>query len=267
MISIFYIGLDRFSQLTQANHQRLFDELAKIAPINIHKFLQPGFSRAECPVTGGVGTAGGLQTWDFMKAVQQVNGDIVIKLRSDVWFCESAYQHVIDEVRAIMSNQYDVAYIGANAQANYDRPFVKWSAPEHKKVPDFVIVARRSAVMDIDRVTKHLAEAGDVANGNKTFKIITKDLSRSVCINNYTFLIRDARTPLDDWNIGLEFYKSYAHGGEAATHWVYTVARKKSYVKSIAIIYVGADRFNDIGMPNHQPLIDRINQNSPDKNL
>ena len=258
MISVFYIGLDRFSSLTRANHQRLFDELNKIAPTQIHNFLQPNFSRQDCPITGTVGAAGGLQTWDFMKAVQMVDGDIVIKLRTDVWFCDSAYQHVIDEVKSIMSGETDVAYIGANAQSNYDKPFVKWRAPEHKKVPDFVIVAKRSEVMEIDRVSKHLAEAGDVANGNKTFKIITKDLNRSVCVNNYTFLIRNDRTPLDDWNVGLDFYKSYAHGGEAATHWVYSVARKKSFVKNAAIVYVGADRFNEIGLPNHESIIKKI---------
>ena len=265
MIAIFYIGLDRFSAQTKANHQELFDRLAKIAPIQVYHFLQPEFSREDCPVSGGVGSAGGLQTWDFMKAVQQVKGDIVIKLRTDVWFCSNTCDNVVEEVKSIIAGDHDVTYMGANSKDNYQTPYVRWPAPQHKKVPDFVIIARREAVLDIDRVTDHLANAGDVANGNKTFKIITKDLSRSYCVNNYVFLIRDELTPLDDWNIGLKFYQSYAYGGAALANWVRTMHRSKNKINSIAIVYVGADRFPEIGLPNHEPLIEEIRKLLPTK--
>ena len=265
MIAIFYIGLDRFSDLTRQNHQKLIDAIQTIGPVRVYEFLQPKFDRSQCPVTGSVGAAGGLQTWDFMKAVQLVQEPIVIKLRTDVWFSESSIPLVIEELKAVLQGHQDVSYMGANAQDNFQTSCVKWHTPVHKKVPDFVIIARREKVMDIDRVSNHLAQAGDVANGNKTFKIITANLESSWCVNCYIFLIRNQFTKLDDWNVGFEFYKSYAHGGPAVTWWASQLPRPNSTPKNLAIFYIGADRFPEVGYENHKNLISQISQLIPTK--
>jgi hypothetical protein len=216
MLDVFYIGLDRFRDRTRENHAWMLDQLSsRFGQITTHDFLQPKFDRSDCPVGGTVGSAGGLQVWDFMKAVQKLSAPCVMKLRTDVWFAHSSLAPVARAVERCLSDAKDVVYLGANVKQGLDDPDDNRPADHHKKVPDFVVVARRSAVLDIDRVRAHLAAAGDVASGNRVFKIITPDLSRSETTWCRIFLVRRANTFARDWNIACDFVRSYPEANRA----------------------------------------------------
>ena len=264
MIAIFYTGLDRFSDQTRDNHNKVIAAIREIGPTKVYNFLQPTFDRSDCPVLGGVGSAGGLQCWDFMKAAQQLTETIIIKFRTDLWFTESSIEALINEIKSIINNEYDVSYLGANAAYNFENPLIKYHATTYKKIPDFVIVARRDAVLDIDRVRQHLKDAGDVANGNKVFKIITPTLARSYCVNCYIFLVRASTTELNDHDMGVAFYSDYPNGGAAAKHWRLQKPRPKEKVNhNIALIYIGAPRFETNGRKNHENLINKMRELAP----
>lgn len=210
MLDVFYIGENRFRDRTQENHAWMLAQLeSRFGRISTHDFLQPGFDRSDCPVTGDAGSAGGLQVWDFMKVAQKLSAACIMKLRTDVWFSRSSLTPVSRAIERCISGATDVSYLGANVKQGLENPDDNKPAYHEKKVPDFVIVARRSAVLDIDRVRSHLQAAKDVSSGNRVFKIITPDLTRSETTWCRILLVRRSNTFSRDWNIACDFVKSY----------------------------------------------------------
>lgn len=214
VLDVFYIGLERFTDRTQDNHAWVLDKVrSRFGNISLHRFLQPHFDRSDCPVAGDIGGAGGLQTWDFMKAAQRLTSPLIMKMRTDLWFAKSSLDPLLRGIDRCVSGQIDVAYLGSNVKQGFELSDDTHSAQHAKKVPDFVIIARRSAVLDIDRVRAHLLGAPhDVASGNRVFKIITANLQRSELSWCRIFLVRNQHTPLQDWHVAMEFVRGYPHG-------------------------------------------------------
>jgi hypothetical protein len=216
MIDIFYTGQNRFSDQTKHNHAWMIDQLrSRFGAVQVHDFLQPEFDRSDCPVPTQGRTSGGVQVWDFMKAAQKLMAPTIMKFRTDLWFCNSSADPVLRSVDRVLSGTVDVSYLGANVKHGFENRDSNVLAQHNKKVPDFVITAKRSAVMGIDRVRDRLSSATDVASGNRVFRIITDDLSRSEITWCHIFLVRDQDTPLTDWHMARDFVRSYASGSSA----------------------------------------------------
>jgi len=148
-----------------------------------------------------------------MKAAQQLSAEVIIKLRTDLWFARSSVDPLLRSIDRCVSGQVDVSYLGSNVKHGFELCDVNQSARHAKKVPDFVIVARRSAVLDIDRVRNHLLSAShDVASGNRVFKIVSANRERSELTWCHIFLVRNDQTALQDWHIALDFVRGYPHG-------------------------------------------------------
>ena len=260
MIGIFYTGLPRYREETRLNHDKLITRLQAIAPVQVYDFLQPGFPRDDLPCAGDVGSAGGIQVWDFMKAAQILTEPVIVKLRTDLWFCESSFEVVAREVESVLRGHNDVSYLGSNLKMNFDKEDIRYPANSHKKVPDFVVVARRDKVLEIDRVRDRLREHyNNVANGNKVFRIITPDMDSSVSVNCHIFLMRKALRNPTDYNVGLAFINDYPVGEEAWQYW----KTKRPGVNpmrnpTLAIVYTGQPRYPNVTKHNHRILIDRI---------
>jgi hypothetical protein len=234
----------------------------------VYNFLQPRFpSRADLPCAGDVGSAGGIQVWDFMKAAQQITEPVIVKFRTDLWFCESSIEVVAKEVENVVQGLNSVSYLGANIKMNFDKKYHRYHATEHKKVPDFVVVAKRECVLDIERVRERLKENyNNVASGNKVFKIITPNLDASYSVNCHIFLMRQSLKDPDDWRVGKEFISDYPYGDEAYQYWS-TQRPKPKLVNnlSLAIVYTGYPRYSTVTQKNHNQLIQRIQQIIPAK--
>jgi len=265
MISITYIGLPRYQRMTQDNHGRLINMLNEIAPVRIYNCLQPNFpSRHDLPCGGDVGSAGGLQVWDFFKAVQTVKEEIIIKLRTDVWFHETSYAIVVREVQKIINGDNDVCYLGANIKHNFDKQDLRYPAVNEKKVPDYVIIAKKSALRNIDEIRWRLHEhRNDVASGNKVFRIITDNLNRSVSVNCHIFLVRKEMRDPTDWKVGWAFITDFNNSEDAARYWQTQKVRVMNPDDTIALVYTGQPRFPDVTKQNHQILIDKIKEFVP----
>jgi hypothetical protein len=266
MIALFYIGFPKFQEETKANHEKLIARLSQIAPVQVYDFLQPHFqSRADLPCFGDFGSAGGIQVWDFMKAAQALKEPVIVKLRTDLWFCESSLEVVAREVESVLKGHNDVSYLGSNIKTNFDKKDYRYHATEHKKVPDFVVVARREAVLDIERVRERLTEHRDnVANGNKVYKIITPNLDLSYSVNCHIFLMRQALKDPDDWKVGKAFISDYPYGAEAFDYWR-TQRPTPTIPKdlSLAIVYTGQPRYTNVTQKNHNELIQKIQEIIP----
>ena len=231
MIGIVYTGLPRFQAETQENHNRLINRLLAIAPVQIHDCLQPHFDRSDLPCNGTVGAAGGIQVWDFMKAAQHMIEPIIIKFRTDLWFCESSIEVVAREVETVLNGDADVVYMGTNLKENFDKKDLRFWAAGQSNVPDYVVIARREKVLDIDRVRDSLTLHKDnVASGNKVFKIITPDLLRSYCVNCHIYLVREQLPDMNDWTVGWSFMASFAKIPEDAI--AYMIGIKPNYIET-----------------------------------
>lgn len=216
MLDIFYIGQDRFSAETRDNHTWALDEIQqRFGSVTVHRFLQPYFDRSDIPVDPLAGTNGGIQVWDFMKACQLLSAPVVMKWRTDNWFAKSSIEPLLRATERVMAAQVDVAYLGINAKSGLDAVDQVHATPCHKKVPDFVIIAQRSALRDIKDVRQDLADAREVKNGNRVFKIIAKDLARCETTWCRIFLVRDNLSELTDYTVAKDFVRRYK-GNESA---------------------------------------------------
>ena len=189
MIAVFYTGDVRHNQdIAQANHQLLIDRLSEIAPVNVYKFTRDDPDRGECPydpppdiddldVVYRRGQGGAVQVWDFMRGVQRTQEPIVIRLRTDLWFTDSSIAVVVNEVRALINNEYGIAYFGSdwvNDTIGAENLKLHVDINHDSNVQDFVVAARRDSLKSFDDVIEKLNEVipNKRRSGNKTFRYI-----------------------------------------------------------------------------------------------
>ena len=237
MIAVFYTGDVRHNQdIAAANHKLLIDRLRELGEVNVYRFTRDDTDRGECPydppldvddpdVVYRRGQGGAVQVWDFMRGVQRTQEPIVIRLRTDLWFAPSSIEVVVDEVRALIDNDYGIAYFGSdwvndtigaenlklNVDINYD-----------PHVQDFVVAARRDSLKSFEDVVKKLDEINPNKrrSGNKTFRFIVpyKQIGKNVqeqTVKTYrilcqVYLIRqDYREYPDDTLVCRDYIQSY----------------------------------------------------------
>lgn len=192
MIAVFYTGDVRHNQdIAQANHKLLIDRLTELAPVNVYRFTRDDPDRGSCPydpppdiadpdVVYRRGQGGAVQVWDFMRGVQRTQEPIVIRLRTDLWFTASSIAVIVNEVRALVNNEYGIVYFGSdwvNDTIGAENLKLAVNINYDPHVQDFVVAARRDSLKSFEDVIAHL----DVVNpnkrrsGNKTFRYIIPD--------------------------------------------------------------------------------------------
>lgn len=211
-IAVVYIGQRKFDKTSTANHQALIELLRTQHTVNIYDFTRPG------PSTDGPFTSsGGVQVWDFLQAVKSVDEDIIIKLRTDLWFTRNSMAVVASELNEIVNGNNDVAFMGVDFTNHYDKLHERSDAT-NKKVTDFAIISRRSSLDTEESVVTRL-NGPKHKSGNVMFKYILAPDARAVNISCQMYLLRkDYDTPTNwqiysDWTS--EYYKS-----ETAQQWV-----------------------------------------------
>ena len=185
-LAIFYTGDVRHNQeIAAINHKNLIARLTEICEVSVYRFTRDDPLRGHCPydeVDQGDtryrrGQGGAIQVWDFMRGVERTSEDIVIRLRTDLWFTKSSIDVLCDELKEIIAGNTDIAYFGSD--------WVNESAGElNKKLPfyvdhdaviqDFVIMARRDKLKTFDDVMSHMNQVvpNKRRSGNKTFRYI-----------------------------------------------------------------------------------------------
>ena len=115
-IAVVYIGQRKFDKTSTANHQVLVELLKTQHTIKVYDFTRPGPS-----TDGPFSSSGGVQVWDFLQAVKSVDEDIVIKLRTDLWFTRNSMSVVLSELNEIINGNTDVAFMGVDFTNHYDK--------------------------------------------------------------------------------------------------------------------------------------------------
>ena len=191
MIAVFYTGDVRHNQdIAAANHKLLIDRLRELGEVNVYRFTRDDPDRGQCPYDPPPrqadpdniyrrGFGGAVQVWDFMRGVERTTEDIVIRLRTDLWFTESSVKVICDEIQLLLNNETDVAYFGSDwlneavGMINLKLP-VNIHSDHH--VQDFVIAARRDGLKDFNTVITDigLLNPNKRRSGNKLFRYILK---------------------------------------------------------------------------------------------
>jgi hypothetical protein len=219
-IAVVYIGQQKFDTTSRTNHERLFELLRTKYEINVYNFTRPGPS-----TEGPFMSSGGVQVWDFLQALQQTQEDIVIKLRTDTWFTQSAMPVIMSELDAIVNNNNDVAFMGVDFTNHYDKIHERIDASTTKKVTDFVVIAKRSRVDTEESIITRL-NGPKHKSGNVMFKYILAPDARAVSVSCQMYLIRkDYDTP-DNWQVYSDWTSEY-YKSETAQQWV---ANNKKFI-------------------------------------
>ena len=218
-IAVVYIGQRKFDKTSTANHQTLIKLLITQHIVNVYDFTRPG------PSTDGPFTSsGGVQVWDFLQAVKSVDEDIIIKLRTDLWFTRNSMSVVLSELNEVVNGNNDVAFMGVDFTNHYDKLHERSDAT-NKKVTDFAIIARRSSLDTEESIVTRL-HGPKHKSGNVMFKYILAPDARAVNISCQMYLLRkDYDTP-DNWQIYSDWTSEY-YKSEAAQQWV---ANNKKFI-------------------------------------
>jgi len=211
-IAVVYIGQRKFDNTSTANHQALIELLKTRHAVNVYDFTRQG------PSTDGPFTSsGGVQVWDFLQAVKSVKEDVIIKLRTDLWFTTNSMSVVLSELDEIVNGNNDVAFMGVDFTNHYDKLHERSDAT-NKKVTDFVIIARRSSLDTEESIVTRL-NGPKHKSGNVMFKYILAPDARAVNISCQMYLLRkDYDTP-DNWQIYSDWTSEY-YKSESAQQWV-----------------------------------------------
>ena len=219
MIAMTYTGDVRHNQkITKKNHELLLKKLNEICPVNVYSFTREDPNRGNCPYDPEGpdpdnkyrrGQGGAIQVWDFMRAVQRTDEEIIMRVRTDLWFTPSSIDVICEQVKKFLDNEMDICYLGSdwiNENAGKVNDVEVISPYVHTSVQDFVVIARRSALYSFDKVMEriNLVNPNKRRSGNKIFRYIydseNKDLNvfRVLC---QIWLIRQTYKDYPDDNI------------------------------------------------------------------
>jgi hypothetical protein len=196
MIAIVYIGQRRFQETTKQNHKKFLTELSKEFKIKIYDFIKDAPDPA-CPYD----RSGTVQVWDFVHAIEKVQEEIVIKLRTDVWFTDSSIKIIMQELRKIHNNSLDLAYIGINLRHHYDKEYYIENALNSKKVMDFIIIANKVKLRSSTDILERLTNSDKEASGNKFFRLLITSNMAAISVSCQLYLVRKEYANPENWQI------------------------------------------------------------------
>lgn len=211
-IAVVYIGQRKFDKTSTANHQALIELLKTQHTVNVYDFTRPGPS-----TDGPFSSSGGIQVWDFLQAVKSVHEEIVIKLRTDLWFTRNSMSAVLSELNEIINGNNDVAFMGIDFTNHYDKLHERNDAI-NKKVTDFAIIARRSS-LDVEESIVTRLNGPKHKSGNVMFKYILAPDARAVSVSCQMYLLRKDYHKPDNWQIYSDWTREY-YKSEASQQWV-----------------------------------------------
>jgi len=204
MIAIVYIGQRRFQETTKQNHKKFLTELSKEFKIKIYDFIKDAPDPA-CPYD----RSGTVQVWDFVHAIEKVQEEIVIKLRTDVWFTDSSIRVVIQELKKIVEKSLDLAYFGINLRHHYSAEYHMSNAQHEKKVMDFIIIARKNKLRSSQDIINSLSSTIKEQSGNKFFRLLMTPDTIAVSISCQLYLVRQSYTFTENWQIINDWVSEY----------------------------------------------------------
>ena len=215
MITFFYIGESRYSALTVTNHDKLFNVIRSNWPIEVLNYTHTMWDRSSCPFD----RSGAIQVWDYYQVLKQIETNIVIKLRTDIWFDESCYDAVLSEIGKVVDGEQDISFMGAEMYNSFDAVYERVPVPSIPKVQDYCIIADRRRLRKEEDVMNDLMYGKPFKSGNKTWQFIIDNPERAWSVRCQMFLVRKPHANLTTWQVGYDFIEDLGKCDQAMAWW------------------------------------------------
>ena len=188
-LSLVYVGLPRYEKLGRTNHKSFLKKLNDIAEVTVYDYTQPKLDRTDCPFD----VPAQLQLWDFYKILELVPDNIIIKIRTDIWFTDDAVDIIISKIKEFNEKEWDILFIGDDHE-NPDTELNFFIQPtiDYKKssVKDLIVVARKNKILSYDEYFIKSDSIKNKYNGNLLFKCIISNFDQSYTLGTKIFLIK-----------------------------------------------------------------------------
>ena len=218
-IAFVYTGEKRFEKIGRENHRHLFQTLSEFTSFKIIDKCKENRNNDEFELSGPN------QVWDFYKAIDDVKEDIIIRIRTDIWFTPSSIPHIVNEILATKNGNQHFSLIGSELFEHYNTEYKTYSLPDinepvikHVKTADFMCITTREQLRDKQDVYNELKNEKS-KSGNRLWQRIRKTTGQ------YSFgqiyLLRDnfRQENLNDNYIAYEFSKKYGKKTQEATQY------------------------------------------------
>jgi hypothetical protein len=203
MISVFYTGDRRHNEkIMEQNHFRFLKQIATIDHVDVKFYTKDFAERGVCPFDEGGddtrlrrGQGGAVQVWDFVTSVDRSPGEIVIKLRTDVWFTDSSIRVITQHLQDIVNNRSDIVFFGSdlvNDNQGKEHEVIPIANGDPPRIQDFVVIARKSSLEPSYKVIEDLLNISPKKrrSGNKTFRDIVSSTAKASTVLCHLWLIR-----------------------------------------------------------------------------
>jgi hypothetical protein len=228
MISVFYTGDRRGNpDVMQDNHREFLRELALLDDVQVNFYTKDYPERGRCPFDeGGAdthyrrGQGGAVQVWDFYQSVERSQGDIVVKLRTDVWITKSSLKVLLHHIEQVVKDQRDIVFFGSdlvNDNVGIEHRTIEIDRYEPARIQDFVVAARKNKLTPGHQVIADMLAISPkkVKSGNKTFRALVPDGARAATVLCHLWLIRQRYDTMpSDYRVAQDYIQSYITDGK-----------------------------------------------------
>ena len=219
-IGFVYTGERRFESIGRENHKQLYNALSEFTAFNIYDECKDDRSNDEFTLSAPN------QIWDFYKALPKVKEQIVIRMRTDIWFAKSSIPHVINEILATQQGQRNFTLIGAELDRHYNNEYATYDLPEVKKqkrktkTADFMTIVNRDVLKPKEDIYKWL-KTEKSKSGNRLWQKIRYGEGKYSFGQIYLIRHNYREENLTDEYLGLQFARGYGPKTAVAQKYYY----------------------------------------------
>ena len=219
-IGFVYTGERRYENIGKENHKLLYNALSEFTAFNIYDECKDDRSNDEFTLSAPN------QIWDFYKALPKVKEQIVIRMRTDIWFSKSSIPHVINDILATLQGKRNFTLIGAELDRHYNNEYATYDLPEVKKqkrktkTADFMTIVNRDVLKPKEDIYKWL-KTEKSKSGNRLWQKIRYGEGKYSFGQIYLIRHNYREENLTDEYLGLQFARGYGPKTAVAQKYYY----------------------------------------------
>jgi hypothetical protein len=259
-VALFYIGQVRFDQLGKENHKKLIDILSEVYDLKIYDFTLPNIDRTNCTFED----SGRIQVYDFYTALDQIEEDIVIKFRTDIWLTDSVIDPILRELNLIVSGDQDLSYMGMaliSGNNEFDSAeYYSYSYRKTGKILDWIIIANRCKLTKKEDAFIHITEGKYIktaGGGNHTYRVLKTPETNTVIVCCQIYLIRKEYDSYPtDVQVGIDMIELTLPNPKTL-EWLYLVKKSGGLTEYYKKLKFEKQRAEQMALENSQQKVKR----------
>jgi len=216
-IAILQIGINRSFKVCEQNHNELYDIIKQRYGLKIYNHYKLSSNQAH-----HFNSVGKIQVHDFITHCENIEEDIIIKFRSDIFITKTAQTVILNELAKVVADQIDLVFLGTNIHNDCKETYKLYEDSRVcSRINDFVIIARKSVLPKYEDIKNSLSKANKDKSGNMYFHLIVKENTRSINVSTQIYLVRkEPKDPKDIWEIYHNWAEIYMYTATKQYNWV-----------------------------------------------